>query len=328
MERVVALNKKIRFGVAGAGKMGVNHIRIVSELNSQFEFMGIFDPDPATKSIADRYGIRFYASYEEMLDEVEAVIIASPSSLHYKMALQAAEKGVHALVEKPMAETVEEVAAIQQAFREKNLVLAVSCVERFSPVIRVLSELVKEEEILAVEVHRCSPYDPRIFDVDVVSDLMIHDIDIVCNAIMDEEPSEIEAYGMNAFSASFADYAHAIMSFSNGVRAFITSSRSTQDKIRMLCIHAREAYIEADMLNKTITVKRGIRYVQDAPHISYKQYNLTEQIVVPNKEPLKEDIFNFGLAVAGEPAFLVEGEQVLRDMRTLDRVHKSIYEKM
>ena len=122
------MKQKIKIGVAGAGKMGVNHIRIVSELNNLFQFMGIYDPNPDTLSIAEQYGICFYPSYLAMLQNVEAVIIASPSSLHYEMALQAAENNVHALVEKPMAETVAEVIAMEKAFKTKNLILAVSCV--------------------------------------------------------------------------------------------------------------------------------------------------------------------------------------------------------
>lgn len=317
--------KKIKIGVAGAGSMGVNHIRIVSELNNIFQFMGIFDPNPATEAVAKKYDVKFYPSYEAMLDEIDAVIIASPSSFHYEMAVQAANKNVHALVEKPMAETVPDVTDMQRRFKEKQLILAVSCVERFSPVIQVISDIIKDEEIFAVEIHRCSPYDPRIFDVDVVSDLMIHDIDIVCNAIFNAEPISVEAYGMNTFSAGYVDYAHAVLTFPNNIRAFITSSRSTQDKIRSLCIHTRNAYIEADMLNKAITIKRGIQYVENAPNVSYKQFQLTEQIVVPNKEPLKEDIMNFGKAIIGEDVFLVEGEQVLRDMRTLDAIHLKLY---
>ena len=317
--------RKIKIGVAGAGKMGVNHIRIVSELNNLFEFMGIFDPNPAAAQVAEQYGVTCYPSYEKLLEDVEAVIIASPSSLHYQMALQAAEKKVSVLVEKPMAENVSDVVDMQEKFRSEGLILAVSCVERFSPVIRVISELVKEEEILAVEVHRCSPYDPRIFDVDVVSDLMIHDVDIVCNAIFAEEPLDVDAHGMNVFSDGFVDYAHAVLTFSGNRRAFITSSRATQEKIRTLSIHAKESYIEADMLNKTISIKRGIKYVENAPHVSYKQFQLTEQIVVPNKEPLKEDINSFGLALLGKDAFLVEGEEVVRDMRTLDAVHQKLY---
>ncbi len=312
-------------GVAGAGSMGSNHIRIVSELSSQFEFMGIFDPDLSRKKLADYYNVSFYPSYEALLEDVDAVIIASPSSLHYKMALQAAEKGVHSLVEKPMAETVEEVIDLQRAFRAKNLVLAVSCVERFSPVIRVLSDLLKEEDLIAVEVHRCSPYDPRIFDVDVVSDLMIHDIDIVLNDIFCSEPLSLEASGIRVFSDAFADYAHAVLHFPSGACAFITASRSTQDKIRTICIHSRDSYIEADMLNKTLVIKRGLKYGKGSESVHYKQYNLTEQIVLPNKEPLKEDIKNFGLAVAGDESFLVEGEQIIRDMKVLDSIHRSIY---
>lgn len=311
--------------MAGAGKMGVNHIRIASELNNQFDLIGIFDPDPGTAGIARRHDVRFFDTYEDLLSAVEAVIIASPSSLHHDMALQAAACNIHALVEKPMAETVEEVLEIQNEFNARGLVLAVSCVERFSPVIRALSEFVKEEEIIAIEIHRCSPYDPRIFDVDVVSDLMIHDIDIVLNAIMEQEPLEVDAFGTKVFSDRFADYAHTIFTFQGNVRAFITASRCTQDKIRTVCIHAKNAYIEADMLNKTVVIKRGMRYAQEFEHISYKQFNMTEQIVLPNIEPLKEDIRNFGLAISGENGFLVAGEQIVRDMRTMDRIHSKIY---
>ena len=319
--------KKIRIGVAGAGKMGVNHIRIVSELSHMFDFIGIYDPDPEKKQIAEKYDVAFYPSYEKLLADIDAVIIASPTSFHYDMALKAAEYRVNSLVEKPMAETVDDIMKMQKTFKEKGLILAVSCVERYSPVIRTLKDVVKEEKILAVEVHRCSPYDPRIFDVDVVSDLMIHDVDIVVNDIFGKMPAQIEAYGTNTFSDHFADYAHAILTFNNQVRAYITSSRSTQDKIRTICIHTRDAYIEADMLNKTLVVKRGVKYMDGSDHVSYRQYNVTEQIVLPNQEPLKEDIICFGRAVGGEDVFLVADEQVIRDMQVLDQVHKAIYEK-
>ena len=319
------MDNRVKIGVAGAGNMGANHIRIVSELNNLFDFKGIYDPNNNTSVLAEKFGVRFYPSYELMLEDIDAIIIASPTSLHFEMALKAAKHKVHALVEKPMAETVGDVQHLQQVFEDQNLKLAVSCVERYSPVIQVLSEILKQEEILAVEVHRCSPYDPRIYDADVVSDLMIHDIDIVCNAVFNKDPLKVEAFGRNAFSEKYVDYAHAVLTFDNDVRAFITSSRCTQDKIRMLSIHAKDAFIEADMLNKTISVKRGIKYIDNIPKASYRQYNLMEQIVVPNKEPLKEDILSFGMAVSGDEAFIVEKEQIIRDMKVIDQIHNIVY---
>lgn len=318
--------RRVKIGVAGAGSMGSCHIRILSEQSGVFDLVGIFDPDPAKKEIADRYNTKFFGSYEEMLSEVEAVVIASPSSMHYEMSLIAADHGVHALMEKPIAETVEQAEEMLRVFREKNLLISVSYVERYSPVIRALQDVLEDEDIVAIEVHRCSPYDPRIFDVDVISDLMIHDVDLVVDAIMDSMPCEIDAVGRKAFTDKFADYAQSTMRFENGVLGFITSSRSTQDKIRMLCVHTREAYIEADMLNKTLTVKRRVQY-DEGKNMHYRQSSLIESIVVPNKEPLKEDLLNFGRAVLGKEALIITHEHIIRSMKVLDKVHQVVYSK-
>lgn len=319
------MDKRLKIGVAGAGSMGANHIRILSEQNSIFDLVGIFDPNLSKKSIADKYGVRFFDSYEQLLKEVDALVLASPTSTHFDMAIMAASFGVNTLVEKPIAESVEQAEKIIETFRRAGLVLGVSYVERYSPVIRALQDLIANEEIIAIEAHRCSPFDKRIFDVDVVSDLMCHDVDIIVNAIMGEMPEKITAKGRKAFTDSFADYAQAVLEFKNGVLAFDTASRSTQDKIRLLAIHAREAYIEADMLHKTLVVKRGIKYKEDRPNMFYSQSSTIEQIVLPNQEPLKEDLLNFGRAVLyGEP-LLIQPEQIIRSMKVLDAVHNEIY---
>jgi len=318
--------EKLRIGVAGAGSMGANHIRILSEQSGIFDLVGIFDPNPERQFIAEKYDVTYFESYEQMLSQVDAVVIASPSSLHYDMALVAAEHGVHALIEKPIAENVEQARHIISIFKEKNLVLSVSYVERYSPVIRAVQEVLKSEEIISIEVHRCSPYDKRIFDVDVISDLMIHDVDIVVNALMDSTPVTIDAWGRNAFSENFIDYAQSTMRFENGVLAFITSSRTTQDKIRLLAIHAKEAYIEADMMNKTLVVKRSTQYAE-GKHISYRQSSIIERIVVPNQEPLKEDLLNFGKAVLHREELIIKPEHVIRSMEVLDTVREVAYGK-
>lgn len=322
--------KKIRIGVAGAGKMGQNHIRVLSELNSVFDLVGFYDPDESKSDIAKIYGVKHFNSYEEMLRAVEAVTLPCPTSLHKNMALKAARFGKHTLIEKPMAETLDDAKEIASAFSENGLKLTVGYVERFNPVVKALADIVQDMEIVAVEAHRCSPFDSRIYDVDVVADLMIHDLDIVMNAIGLGVPEKVVAIGKKVHTSVFADYAQATVSFKDGVIASVTTSRSTEDKIRTICVHAKGAYIEGDLLNRTLLVKRGTSYLENvrAASIKYMQSNITEQIVLPNVEPLKEEMLAFGKAIDGEEPPEVDVEQVLQTMGVLDEVEKVIYEQM
>ena len=322
--------KKIRIGVAGAGKMGQNHIRVLSELNSVFDLAGIYDPDQEKVAVAERYGVRFYESYDEMLADVEAVTLPCPTSLHKEMALKAAKKGVHALLEKPMAETQEDAMEICEAFMEKKLKLTVGYVERFNPVVKAMADILHDMEIVSIEVHRCSPFDSRIYDVDVVADLMIHDLDIVMNAFGKGMPEWVSAIGKKVYTTRFADYAQATLCFPDGVLAFVTTSRSTEDKIRTVCVHAKGAYIEGDLLNRTLTIKRGTNYLEDAKasSIKYKQSSITEQVVLPNVEPLKEEMLAFGKAIADDTMPQITWGQVLKTMEVLDMIEGDIYLQM
>lgn len=322
--------KKIRVGVAGAGKMGQNHIRVLSELNSVFNLIGFYDPDQRKADIAKKYGVRYFNNYEEMLREVDAVTLPCPTSLHKDMALKAASWRKHALVEKPMAETLDDAKEIASAFSKGGLKLTVGYVERFNPVVKALADIVQDMEIVAVEAHRCSPFDSRIYDVDVVADLMIHDLDIVMNAIGLGVPKKVTAIGKKVHTSSFADYAQATASFKNEVIASVTTSRSTEDKIRTICVHAKGAYIEGDLLNRTLLIKRGTSYLEDvrAASIKYMQSNITEQVVLPNVEPLKEEMLAFGRSVSDDEPPEVGVEQVLQTMRVLDEVEKAIYSQM
>ena len=319
--------RKVRVGVAGAGKMGQNHIRVLSELSDIYELVGLYDPDPVKAVIAKRYGIRYYDDYTEMLRDVDAVTLPCPTSLHKQMAILAAENDVHALVEKPIAENLTDAAETCEAFINRNLVFTVGHVERFNPVVRAIAELTQDMDIVAIEVHRCSPYDKRIYDVDVVSDLMIHDIDIVVNALEKKEPTYIQAIGKRVHTAKFADYAQATMAFDDGVMASITTSRSTEDKIRTICIHAKGAYIEGDMLNKTLTIKHGTKFDNDfgIPSIKYCQSSITEQVVLPNKEPLKEELRNFGEAILKGTQPEIGVTEVIRTMVVFDKIAEKIY---
>lgn len=321
---------RIKIGVAGAGKMGQNHIRVLSELNSMFELVGIYDPDPEKAAVAERYGVRYYTDYEELLEDVQAITLPCPTSLHKEMAIRAAKKGVHTLLEKPMAETQEDAREICEAFESRHLKLTVGYVERFNPVVKAMADIIQDMEIVSIEVHRCSPFDSRIYDVDVVADLMIHDLDIVMNALGKGMPEWVSAIGKKVYTTRFADYAQATLCFPDGVLAFVTTSRSTEDKIRTVCVHAKGAYIEGDLLNRTLTIKRGTNYYEDvkASNIKYKQSNITEQVVLPNVEPLKEEMRTFGMAIIDDAIPEITWDQVLHTMEVLDMVEGDIYLQM
>ena len=319
--------KRIKIGVAGAGHMGTNHIRALSELNGLFELVGVYDLDFKREKVAEDYGTDFYRSYEELLDDIDAIIISCPTSLHKEMALKAAEQMVNAFVEKPVAESLEDSAIMYDKFSDKDLVLGVGHIERFNPVMLALQEIVDPKEVVAIEVHRCSPFDIRIFDVDVISDLMIHDIDLVVNGICRKMPSSISAVGKSVVSGRLADYANVAMTFPDGILAFITSSRCTEEKIRTICIHAKDAYYEGDLLRRTLVIKRGVNYkeVPALDHIRYKQTSIHEQISLPNQEPLKAELIDFWKAIQEQKNMMVSGSQVIRAMKVLDTVKDKIY---
>ena len=319
---------KIRIGVAGAGKMGKNHIRVLSELGNMFELVGVYDPIPERRnSAAKTYDIEAFCSYEQLLDSVEAVTIACPTSLHKELATLAGEKGVHTLVEKPASECVSDTEDMCILFAKKGLRFTVGHVERFNPVIRCLSDIAKNVEIAAIEVHRCGPFDSRIYDVDVVSDLMIHDIDIVSNAICDSDVFDVNAFGKRVYGEKFVDYATAALTFPNGVLAFITASRCTEDKIRKICLHTKGSFIEGDLLNRTLVIKRSANFDERGivPHSLYSQSNITEHIVLPNEEPLKQEMINFGRSIFSDITPEVSSKQVLRSMKILERIEDAIY---
>ena len=317
---------KVRIGVVGAGKMGSVHIRVLSELDGMYQFVGAFDPLPERAGIAERYGGKAFTDYQSLLEEVDAVVIACPTSLHKKMALIAAERNVNVLCEKPVAETLTDAKEMYDTFAAKGLKFTVNHVERFNPVIRTITDIVKGMEIVSAEIHRCSPFDSRIFDVDVVADLMIHDIDLILNAVFDASPVKVEAVGKNVYNNRFADYAQATMTFPSGGIAFITASRCTEDKIRTICIHAKGAYIEGDMLRRTLTVKRGVSYDDGCnPKVNYTQSSVTQEVVLMDKNPLREELVNFGKSILSDEELLVHFDQVVRTMKALDQIEDSLY---
>lgn len=286
--------EKLRIGVIGAGSMGRNHVRILSVEKGSFEFAGFYDADQSrANEIAKQFAVTAFPSVEALLEQVDAVTIAAPSSLHKEIALEAVRHGVHALVEKPLALTSEDAEVISHAFAGAGLTLAVGHVERYNPVVTELCKLVRHERIMALEVRRYSPYNGRITDADVVQDLMVHDIDLVCNVLMDQKLLDVFSVGESAVSGKL-DYVQSLMRFEDGTVASVGTSRMTQSKVREIVVHTDHSYIAADLLNRSLSVQRNTNLVIDEGQESaYRQDSVTQKIFVPMVEPLRMELVDF-----------------------------------
>ncbi len=138
---------RVRIGVAGAGRMGSVHIRLLNELKGLFNFIGVYDPIKGRADVAEKYGGFAFDNFEKMLENVDAIVLSCPTSMHKEMALRAAEKGVHVLVEKPAAQNCADAEAMYEVFNKKNLKLTVNHVERFNPIVRTISDLADSLDI-------------------------------------------------------------------------------------------------------------------------------------------------------------------------------------
>lgn len=293
--------EKLRIGVIGAGSMGRNHVRILSAEKKNCEFVGFFDADGnRAGEVARQFSVRAFPSMEALMGEADAVTIAAPSSKHKDIALEAARRGLHALVEKPLALTVGDAEAIDHAFSAAGRVLMVGHVERYNPVVTELCKLVQHEKIVALEVRRYSPYNGRINDADVVQDLMIHDIDLVCNVLLPRKLANVYTVGESTVSGRL-DFAQALMQFEDGTAASLGASRVTENKVREIAVHTDRSYILADLLNRSLSVIRNTNLVIDGgTESAYRQDSVTQKIFVPMVEPLHMELMDFiGCAMQG-----------------------------
>jgi len=242
----------LRVGVVGVGHLGRFHTRVYSELDS-CELVGVHDADAARAAeIAEEYGTTAFDELEALLDGVDAVSIATPTVSHHDVAKLCLEAGLHILIEKPMAKTVEEAGELVDLGREKGLVVAVGHIERFNPAVRAAMTVLDSPKF--IEVHRLGVFVPRGTDVAVVLDLMIHDIDLILGAVASDVTS-IEAVGIPVLSPNI-DIANARLSFADGCVANITASRVSREKVREIRFFQADAYVSVDTLEPRAQVFR------------------------------------------------------------------------
>lgn len=246
----------VRVGVIGAGVMGEHHIRVYSTLKD-VDLVGIADVSKdRVFSLAQKYGTAAYTDYNKLLSEgLDAVSIAVPTAMHRDVALGAIDAGVSVLLEKPIADTLENADEIILRADEKDVKLMIGHIERFNPVILKLKEEIMSGnlgKIVAMSSVRVGPYNPRIRDVGIITDLGVHDIDIM--AYLYEEPvRKVQAYAGSVIH-KFEDYASIMLGFSNGNCGIIETNWLTPHKTRTLTVTGTKAIAYADYIEQALKV--------------------------------------------------------------------------
>lgn len=245
-------DKKIKFGVIGAGKIGTFHTRTLSKLE-EVELVGVCDKDISrAEKLALEYNCTAYSDYNELLKKVQAVIVAAPTPLHHEIGLSCLKHKVHTLIEKPIASTMDQARELVAAAQENGVLLQVGHIERFNPAVVEAFKYIKEPKFIAIK--RMGPYDPRVSSVGVVLDLMIHDIDLLLTMLKSDVVS-IDALGLSAFS-QYEDIANVRLKFANGCVADLTASRASFEKARYMNLYQEDAYISVDFMNARLKIYR------------------------------------------------------------------------
>ena len=233
---------KPRVAVAGAGAFGKNHLRVIHQ-SEHADLAGVYDLDPArAAAVAEPHGCRVFSSLEELAANSDAAVIAAPTVTHSEIGCQLIAAGLDVMVEKPIAHTLEAARALVDAAERHQRILQIGHLERFNPAVIALSAAIGKP--LFFEIHRLSEFTPRCLDVDVVLDLMIHDVDIIL-ALTGERPEEIRAAGIRILSDK-VDIANVRIQFPSGCIANLTASRVSTERVRKLRLFQPHEYISLD----------------------------------------------------------------------------------
>ena len=252
--------KKLRVGVIGTGYLGKFHAEKYADMKDA-ELVGVVDINQkAAVEIAKKHGVKAYFSPDEILGKVDAVSIVVPTPLHYQVSRMFLEHDVDVLIEKPITTTLNEADSLIALAESRGLIIQVGHLERFNPAVIALEDVLKTP--MFIESHRLSMFQPRGTEVDVVLDLMIHDIDIILNLVK-SEITNIQAAGIPVIT-KYGDIANARLEFAGGCVANVTASRISLKNERKLRLFQRDAYISVDFANREIMVVRQDENAKDS----------------------------------------------------------------
>ncbi len=305
-------DRPITAAVVGTGHLGRHHVRILSQMPG-VELLGAYDSDPERlTAVTTEHGVARLDSVEAA-GEADAVVVATPTVSHREVAGLLLESGCHVLVEKPITTTVAEAEELTTLAEANGLVLAVGHVEYHNPAVQAALGLAGTVHYL--ETQRLSPFTARSVDVDVILDLMIHDLQITL-AVAGEQPSEIRAVGVPVLTDK-VDLCHAWVEFPSGLVANLTASRVSAERIRKLRLFAQDSYFSVDYAEQSVSSARLVRGESGAK-ITPRQVDVVKQ------EPLVAELSAFITTCRGGSAPTVSGRTGLEALAAAIEIRESV----
>lgn len=305
------MTQPLQVGVIGVGHLGRHHARIYAALPS-VALAGVCDINLSRgQLVADECGVPYFQDLNNLLPLVDAVSVAVPTSAHFSVATACLEHGCHVLVEKPITSQVGEGEQLVRLALAKGKLLQVGHIERFNPIVELMRPLVSQPGF--IECHRLSPFQPRGTDVDVVRDLMIHDLDLLLSLELGPI-MQVEARGMPVFT-DYPDIANVRILFDNGCLANLTASRISTGRLRKIRIYQRERYISVDFGGKEAVINTrkcldGGKFEVESQHIKGEE-----------GDALTREIACFVQSISGTPLSRgVSGEEGVEALRIATQV--------
>lgn len=295
------MNRKIKTAVIGVGHLGKEHARVYHSI-ADAELVAVCDTNEANgRAIAERYSVRFVNDYRELIGEVEAVSVATPTVNHHETACAFLEAGAAVLVEKPISRTLEEADEMIRLAESKNVVLQVGHIERLNPAFQALQQQLSSPKFF--EAHRMGIFTLRSLDIDVVMDLMVHELDII-SALVKSEVVKIEAVGIPILTPKI-DLANARLEFANGCIANITASRVAGERLRKLRVFQPNEYYSLDYAEQQVGMFKLVppKTAGALPEI------VAQGLEITKREPLLAEIESFVSAVSNKTAPVVTGTE-------------------
>jgi predicted dehydrogenase len=293
------IGEPLRIGIAGVGSLGRHHARVAAALDGA-AVSGVFDTDLARAlAVGAEFSLPVRRTLADLLEASDAVVVATPTSSHHEVAAAALSAGRHVLVEKPITATLAEADDLIRKADARGVVLQVGHIERFNPAVE--AALPHAAGARFIETHRLGVFTPRSLDVDVVLDLMIHDLQIAL-AIVGRPVSEVRAAGV-AVLTSTIDIANARVAFEGGCVANLTASRVSAEKVRKFRVFGPSHYLSIDMGSQEISAVALVPGPDGKPAI------VPDRIEVVRQEPLRRELEGFVLACRGKLAPLVSGRE-------------------
>jgi predicted dehydrogenase len=304
---------KIRVALVGAGEFGRNHARVYHELE-HVEFVGVCDTDRAKASaIAAEFKVPVIARIEDLQNRADAASVAVPTVAHAEIGCQLMDLGLDVLIEKPMARTLRDADDLLAAALRNKRILQVGHVERFNPAVVAALPIINRP--LFFEVHRLGVFTPRSLDVDVIFDLMIHDLDILL-AIVQQPVTEVKAVGIPVLTDK-VDIAHARLEFAGGAVANVTASRVSTERVRKMRFFQQHEYISLDYARRD-ALRVGVKRPGPQPEFAF------EKLPAPETEPLRAELEAFIKAVETREPPATNGQAGRAALELASRVMESI----